>query len=77
MVHKNFEFTEIKEEHKDHETSINGPFYLVVGMKGPKVKLVSNAFLLLANLTGSSFQEIKPRVMSYIPAALLPFIEID
>ena len=39
MVNKDFDFLEIKEEHKEgaHEVSINGPFYLVQGIKGNRV----------------------------------------
>lgn len=79
IVSEFFMFQEIIEEHKEGgHKSENGPFYFIKGaVKTKKVALVANALLLMTNLSGSAFENIKPQVMSYIPAALLPYIEID
>lgn len=76
MVHEYFEFDEIIEKDDGHKSE-NAPFYFIKNYKGKKVRMIADASLLTANLFQKDFELIKPIVMSYIPKALLPYIEID
>ena len=76
MVGDYFDF-EIIQEEPDHHMSENGPFYYVKDFKNKKVRMKADALLIKNNLTATAFEQIKPQIMSYIPAALLPYIDID
>lgn len=75
MVEEFFEFEEILET--DTTKSQYGPFHYVKDFKNQKVRMKADALLIKTNLTATQFEAIKPLIMSYIPAALIPYIDID
>ena len=76
MVNEFFDFEEIKEE-EGHHHSENGPFFYVKDFKNKKVRMKADALLIKNNLSPSTFEMIKPQLMSYIPAAIVAYIDID
>lgn len=75
-VEKFFKYTEIKMD--DHQHSENGPFYKIEECKkDQRVKMKADALLLNTTIKPSDIELIKSSLMSYIPAAVLPFIELN
>ncbi|CAD8172324.1 unnamed protein product [Paramecium pentaurelia] len=70
LVNNFFECKEV-EHHENH--------YEVIQIKSTqaKVKMKADALLIKNNITIAKFQAIRNEIQSYIPAALLPYIEIN
>ncbi|CAD8171450.1 unnamed protein product [Paramecium pentaurelia] len=51
--------------------------YEVIKLQQAKVKMKADALLIKNNITLSQFQMIRNEIQSYIPAALLPYIDIN
>jgi hypothetical protein len=67
--------TEIGDHHSEH-----GPFYFVTGIakNQRKIQITKNPLKIIKdNLSHAIFEQIKPEMMNYIPAALLPYVQID
>jgi adenylate cyclase 10 len=72
MVKGFFIFREIEDEHT------HKPFFFVIRLDNQfKVKMKADALLIKNQVSLFQFNEIKQQVLMYIPAALVPYIEID
>lgn len=85
LVSKYFQTEPIEESeeqaqlHPKHENEADfGPFFRVTGVNPEKKKVRSkaNALLIKDQLKQAEIEKIRPAVLLYIPAALLPYIEI-
>lgn len=65
-----FECEKIEDDHP----SDNAPFYFVTKTKGNKVKMKADALLLTNNIKPTLFQQIRNDIITYIPAALVPYV---
>lgn len=74
MVGNWFECERIPDE--DHPSE-NGPFYFVKSTKSSKVKMKADALMIKNNIKPGLFQQIRNDVITYIPAALVPYVQID
>lgn len=75
-VEKFFKYTEMKVD--GHEHGENGPFYKIDDCKkDQRVRMKADALLLNTTIKPSDIELIKTSLMSYIPAAVLPFIELN
>lgn len=73
-----FYFEDIHPEGDHHHPSVNSPFFKVKGVNKVKaVKLRADALLIKNRLKPSDIENIRKNLTSYIPAAVIPFIEID
>ncbi|CAD8074136.1 unnamed protein product [Paramecium sonneborni] len=68
MIHNFFECQKVV-DHEGH--------YEVIKLQQAKVKMKADALLIKNNITLSQFQMIRNEIQSYIPAALLPYIDIN
>jgi adenylate cyclase 10 len=61
------------------EVDAHRGFYFVTSLKDPKnkVKMTADALKINNNLNQGNFNQIRNEIMAYIPAALLPYIQID
>ena len=67
-----FEFEDVKGHHEGE----NSPFYFVKKVK-KSVKMKADALLMKNNIKPSDIEAIRGSLKSYIPAAVVPFIELD
>ena len=67
-----FEFDDVK----GHHESENSPFYFVKKVK-KSVKMKADALLMKNNIKPSDIEAIRGYLKSYIPAAVVPFIDLD
>jgi class 3 adenylate cyclase len=71
-----FDFEQIIEE--EGHRSENGPFYYVKEVrKGKQVQMRADALLISNNLKPSDIEEIRPALKSYLPAAVVPYVDIE
>ncbi|CAD8156300.1 unnamed protein product [Paramecium octaurelia] len=68
MINNFFECQKVA-DHEGH--------YEVIKLQQAKVKMKADALLIKNNITLSQFQMIRNEIQSYIPAALLPYIDIN
>ena len=73
-----FDFKPVEEEHHGGDGHNNGPFYYVTKLKtGQKVQMKADALLITNQLKPSDIEALAPIITPYMPAAVVPYLELD
>lgn len=76
-INRYFEFRPVKKENDGHHSN-NGPFYYVEKLrKGQNVQMKADALLITNQLKPSDIEALIPIVTPYIPAAVVPYLELN
>ena len=76
-VYQYFEFSKVSMD-ENHHKSDNAPFFYVEKIvKGKKVKMKADALLIKNKLKPSDIESIRSSLISYIPAAVMTFLQVD
>jgi len=76
-INSYFEFRPTEEEHHGDGQN-NGPFFYVEKLKkGQKVQMKADALLITNQLKPSDIEALTPIITPYMPAAVVPYLELD
>ena len=76
-VYQYFEFNKVPMD-ENHHKSDNAPFFYVEKIvKGKKVKMKADALLIKNKLKPSDIEAIRSSLITYIPAAVMTFLQVD